>query len=71
MDHILFIHSSGDRHLGYFHVMAFVNTAAMNIGIHVSFCIMIFSGNLSGSGIRQHQVLTNHLNISCHTEGVD
>ena len=32
-----FIHSSVDEHLGCFHVMAIVNSAAMNIGVHVFF----------------------------------
>ena len=34
---IFFIHSSGDGHLGCFHVLAVVHTASLNIGIHVSF----------------------------------
>ena len=44
MYHIFFIHSSVNGHLGCFHVLAIVNTAAMNIGVHVSFQTMFFSG---------------------------
>ena len=51
MYHIIFIHSSVDGHLGCFHDLAIVNSAAMNIGVHVSFWIMVFSGYMPSSGI--------------------
>ena len=37
MYHIFFIHSSLDGHLGCFRVPAIVNSAAVNIGVHVFF----------------------------------
>ena len=51
MYHIFFIYSSVDGHLGCFHDLAIVNSAAMNIGVHDSFWIMVFSGYMPSSGI--------------------
>ena len=46
-----FIHSSVDGHLGGFHVLAIVNSAALNNGIHVSFSILVSSGYMPSNGI--------------------
>ena len=51
MYHNFFIHSSVDGHLGCFHVLAIVNSATMNIGVHASFWIMVFSGYMPSNGI--------------------
>ena len=51
MYHNFFIHSSVNGHLGCFHVLVIVNTAAMNSGIHVSLSIFISSGYMPRSGI--------------------
>ena len=49
--HDFFIHSSVDGHLGCFHVLAVVNGAAVNNGIHVSLSILVSSGYMPRSGI--------------------
>ena len=49
--HNFFIHSSVNGHLGCFHVLAIINSVAMNTGIHVYFSIMVFSGYMPSSGI--------------------
>ena len=46
-----FIHSSVDGHLGCFHVLAVVNSAAMNNGIHVSLSVLVSSGYMPRSEI--------------------
>ena len=47
----IFIHSSVNGHLGCFHVLAIVNSAAMNIGVHVSFWSMVYSRYMPRNGI--------------------
>ena len=46
MYHIFFIHSSVNGHVGCFHVLVIVNSAAMNIGVHVSFGAMFLDSFL-------------------------
>ena len=51
MYHNFFIHSSFDGHLGCFHVLAIVNSAAMNIRVCVSFSVLVSSAYMPRSGI--------------------
>ena len=50
MYHRFLIHSSSDGHLGCFHVLAIINSAAMNTGVHMSLSILVSSGYLTSSG---------------------
>ena len=51
MYHSFLIHLSADGHLGCFHVIAIVNSALMNIRVHVSLSIMISLVCIPSSGI--------------------
>ena len=51
MYHNFFIYSSVDGHLGCLHVLAVVNSAAVNSGIHVSVSVLFSSGYMPRSGI--------------------
>ena len=46
-----FIHLSADGDLGCFHVLAIINSAAMNIGVYVSLSILVSLVCMPTSGI--------------------
>ena len=48
---VFFIYSPAHEHLGYFHPLVIANNATVNIGVHMSFWIVVFSQYMSSSGI--------------------
>ena len=51
MYHNFLIHSSADGHLGCFYVLAIVNSAVRNIGVHMFLSILVSSVCLPSKGI--------------------
>ena len=51
MYHSYLVHSSADGHLGGFHVLARINSAVMNIGVHVSLSYLVSLVCMPRSGI--------------------
>ena len=53
----LFIHSSVNGHLGCLHVLAILNSAAINIGVYVSFRIRMYTSAVCpGVGLLNYMV---------------
>ena len=51
MYHSFLIHSSAHRYLGCFHVLAIINSAVMNIGVHRSLSDLVSLVCMPRSGI--------------------
>ena len=64
----IFVHSSVDGHLGCFHDLAIVHSAAVNIGLHVPFWMrgFVFSGHRPRSGVAGSHVNTFSFSRDLH-----
>ena len=57
MYHSFLMHLSADGRLGCFHVLAMINSAAMNIGVHVSLSDLVSLVCMPRSGIAGSMLL--------------
>ena len=61
MYHSFFIHSFVGGHRDCFHVLAIVNSVAVNTGVHLSLSIMVSSGYTPSHGISGRPLRFTHL----------
>ena len=74
MYHIL-VHSPVAGHVGCFYVLAIVSSAAVNVGVRVSFWIMVLPGYVPSNGIAgsygsSSQSILKEISPGCSLEGM-